>query len=362
MSNGKPPENRAFSTDLFFLPGAIMEMKCVMVRQVGDFEITRTPLQNPLEDEVLIQVEVTGLCRTDLKLIRVGHRDLVLPRIPGEEVVGIIRKMGSAVEALSSQARVKEIDTSVAGFREGDRVYVYPGVWCGNCPSCLAGAQNLCRSMRVMGFHRDGGFAEYVIAPAKSLIAVSPQLNAEQAVFAEPLSCCLNALELGDVGTGKTVGVWGAGPAGTLLHRAAKALGARPFNIDPDRRRAELIHGATSCPDTYFDVCIVAVGSKSAYEAAITRLNPRGRLVVFSGLSPADDQLPVSFNQLHYNEQTLVGAYGCSYRHGVQALSLIADGRVAVDDMISHRMPLDDLGAALEMVENRRGMKILLYP
>jgi L-iditol 2-dehydrogenase len=84
--------------------------------------------------------------------------------------------------------------------------------------------------------------------------------------------------------------------------------------------------------------------------------------VIFSGLSPLDDSLPVSFNQLHSNEQMLVGAYGCSYRHGHQALSFIVDGRVAVEDMISHRIPLDDLGAALELVENRGGMKKLLYP
>jgi L-iditol 2-dehydrogenase len=216
--------------------------------------------------------------------------------------------------------------------------------------------------MRIMGFHRDGGFSEYAIAPVQSLIAVPPELTADRAVFAEPLSCCLNALELGDVGEGKTVGIWGAGPAGTLLHRAAKAMGAAPFNIDPDPRRCEWIGGATSCPDRCFDVCIVAVGSKAAYEDALEHLHPRGRLVVFSGLSPADDRLMVSFNQLHYNEQTLVGAYGCSYRHGSQALSFIGDGRVMVEDMISHRMPLDDLGTALNMVENRRGMKILLYP
>jgi L-iditol 2-dehydrogenase len=339
-----------------------MEMKCVMVRKIGAFEITRTPLRDPLADEVVIQVEVTGLCRTDLKLIRVGHRDLVLPRIPGEEVVGIIRKMGSEVAPLSYQTDLQGSQYPETHFRQGDRVYVYPGIWCGNCPSCLAGAQNLCRRMRIMGFHRDGGFAEYVVAPVRSLIAVPPELKPEQAVFAEPLSCCLNALELGEVENGKTVGIWGAGPAGTLLHRAAKSMGAEPFNIDPDQRRCERIQGAQSCPDTYFDVCIVAVGSTSAYEEALTRLNPRGRLVVFSGLSPLEDRLSVSFNQLHYNEQTLVGAYGCSYRHGLQALSDIAAGRVVVDDMISHSMPLDDLGMALEMVENRRGMKILLYP
>ena len=339
-----------------------MEMKCVMVREIGDFEITRKPVENPQKDEVLIQVEVTGLCRTDLKLIRVGHRDLVLPRIPGEEVIGIIRKMGTDGGVKPSITEFTAGEDSHHRFREGDRVYVYPGIWCGNCPACAVGAQNLCRSMRIMGFHRDGGFAEYVVAPIQSLIAVPPELTADLAVFAEPLSCCLNALEIGDVGAGKTVGIWGAGPAGTLLHRAAKAMGAAPFNIDPDPGRCERIGGATSCPDRCFDVCIVAVGSKAVYEEALKHLHPRGRLVVFSGLNPADDPLAVCFNQLHYYEQTLVGAYGCSYRHGMQALSLIADGRVAVEDMISHRMPLDDLDMALEMVANRRGMKILLYP
>lgn len=337
-------------------------MKCVMVQEIGRFEITRKPIDNPQAGEVLIQVEVTGLCRTDLKLIRVGHRDLVLPRIPGEEVVGIIRKMSADVDVAPDKIGSPEIAGTHPGFREGDRVYVYPGIWCGTCSACAAGAQNLCRSMRIMGFHRDGGFAEYVVAPIQSLIAVPPELTADRAVFAEPLSCCLNALELGDVGAGKTVGIWGAGPAGTLLHRAAKSMGAVPFNIDPDLGRCEWIGGYLSCPDRCFDVCIVAVGSKAAYNEALKHLHPRGRLVVFSGLSPADESLAVCFNQLHYNEQTLVGAYGCSYRHGWQALSLIAGGRVVVEDMISHRMPLDDLDTALEMVANRQGMKILLYP
>ncbi len=321
-------------------------MKCIMVREIGSFEVSRKELRMPLDGEVLIKVEVTGLCRTDLKIIRSGHRDLVLPRIPGEEVAGLVQEIGKAV----------------TGFKKGDLVYVYPGIWCGKCPECMAGAENLCTHMQIMGFHRDGGFAEYVIAPAKSLIPVPDGMTAEKAVFAEPLSCCLNALELGGAGKGKSVAIWGAGPAGTLLSRASKALGAEPFSIEIDMRRRDLIRGTCVCPDRYFDICIVAVGSRSAYEEAVERLNPRGRLVVFSGLSPFEDRLNVSFNQLHYKEQMIVGAYGCCYRHGLQALNFIEDGQVAVEDMISHKMTLDDLGIALDMVENRQGMKILLYP
>lgn len=323
-----------------------MDMTCIRVPRIGRFDIARVPVQAPGPDEVLIAVSVTGLCRTDLKLIRVGHRDLALPRIPGEEVVG----------------RVVETGARVGTIARGETVYVYPGKWCGHCRACRAGAENLCREMEIMGFHRDGGFAEYVTVPAQSVIRVPDGLEPDLAVFAEPLSCCLNALELGSVGEGSSVGIWGAGPAGTLLSRAARAMGAEPVSIETDERRRLLIGGHTFCPERLFDACVVAVGEQSAYVEAVGHLAPRGRLVVFSGLPPAGGRMAVDLNQLHYHEQTLVGAYGCRRRHGVQALEAIAAGRVEVADMISHRMPLAELGAALDLVEKRAGMKILLYP
>jgi L-iditol 2-dehydrogenase len=216
--------------------------------------------------------------------------------------------------------------------------------------------------MQIMGFHRDGGFAEYVIAPAQSLIRVPDALSADTAVLAEPLSCCLNALELGRVKPGHRVGIWGAGPAGLLLARAARALGADATNIETDERRRAFAHGIHECTDQQFDVCIVAVGSSHAYQQALAHMAPRGVLVVFSGLLPMDDPIPLSLNQLHYYEQTLVGAYGCAYRHGVHALDWLADGTINVTDMISHRMPLSSLDEALQLVENRQSIKILLYP
>ncbi len=331
----------------FFFGGIHMErMKCIIVHRVGNFDMGIAPIRPLTEDEVLIRVEWTGLCRTDLKLIREGHRDLVLPRIPGEEVVGRICRTGA----------------NAGEFREGDRVYVYPGVWCGECPECRAGAENLCRGMRIMGFHRDGGFAEYVAAPAKSVIAVPEGLRLDHAVFAEPLSCCLNALEQGGAGNGKTVAIWGAGPAGTLLFRAASALGAVPVCVEPDDRRRRKINGIKSAQSGKYDLCIVAVGASSAYDEALISLNPRGRLVVFSGLRPAGPSISVNFNQIHYFEQAIVGAYGCSYRHGIVALDLIHRGRIVVEDLITHRMPLGELETALRLVEERQCMKIILRP
>jgi L-iditol 2-dehydrogenase len=213
-----------------------------------------------------------------------------------------------------------------------------------------------------MGFHRDGGFAEYVVAPLMSVIPVPDGLGAERAVFAEPLSCCLNALMLGGIRTASKVGIWGAGPAGTLLYRAAQALGGTPICIEPDERRRNLIGGITDRPSFALDIAVVAVGNRAAYEEAIQCLGPRGRLVLFSGLSPQETTLGIDVNALHYNEQSLVGAYGCCKRHGEQALNLIASGRVIVSDLISHDLPLKELDFALSLVEQRAGMKILLRP
>jgi L-iditol 2-dehydrogenase len=328
------------------MPTLPEEMTAVVVHEIGAYEITRVPVKGPGPDEVLIQVRITGLCRTDLKIIEVGHRDLVLPRIPGEEVVGIIREKGAAV----------------SNFHIGQMVYVYPGRWCGQCPACRAGAENLCREMRIMGFHRDGGFAEYVTAPAQSLIPVPEGLPPEEAVFAEPLSCCLNALEQAGTLTGKSVGIWGAGPAGTLLARAAVARGAIPFSIEPDDHRRQRIGGFWPAPDRTCDLAIVAVGAEEAYREAWSHLAPRGLLVIFSGLAPAAAVQTLDLNRVHYLEQKIAGAYGCCYRHGREALDLLAGGSVPVRDLISHRFPLTELAQGLEIVKNKSGMKILLYP
>lgn len=321
-------------------------MKCILVSKVGSFDIINKNLRPPSADEVLVKVSVAGVCRTDLKLIRHGHRDLILPRIPGEEVVGTVCEKGRDVK----------------GIECGQRVYIYPGIWCGECHSCNQGAENLCEKMKIMGFHRDGGFAEYVLAPQKSLIPIPRGLLDEEAVFAEPLSCCLNALELACIQAGKTVAIWGAGPAGTLLFRAARAFRAIPYVIEPDPRRGSLINGYPTLPSKNFDICVVAVGSNTAYQEALSKLNPRGYLVVFSGLSSASEQILVNFNQLHYYEQTVVGAYGCCYRHGQAALNFLGEGKVKVRDMISHRFSMWDLDKALSVVEKREGMKVHLYP
>jgi L-iditol 2-dehydrogenase len=322
-------------------------MQAIVIHKIGSFSIEEVPLPVPGKQEVRVRVAVTGVCRTDLKIIEQGHRDLVLPRIPGEEVVGTVEALGPSTDASWL----------------GKRVYLYPGTACGECLQCRAGADNLCRSMQIMGFHRDGGFASHVVTPVKSLLTLPENLSFEEAVFAEPLSCCLNALERAELKAGETVAIWGAGPAGTLLARAARQKGAEVTVIEPDLLRRARANGVESLSESQrFAVTIPAVGSPAAYQQAITALAPRGRLVAFSGLHPNEAPHILNVNTLHYHEQRVTGAYGCAFRHGEEAIALIASGAIQVNDLISHRLPLKDLAEALDLVRTRAGMKVLLTP
>lgn len=322
-------------------------MKAIVVETIGSFQLVDIATPEPGAGEVLIETAVTGLCRTDLKVIEVGHRDLVLPRVPGEEIVGTVRAVGPGVGSAYM----------------GQRVYVYPGTSCGICKACIQGAENLCHGMKIMGFHRDGGFAEYVIAPVASMIQIPDGCDFDHAVTAEPVSCCLNALELAVLEPGEQIGIWGGGPAGAFVSRTAAAMGAESTVIEPHEGRHQYHDRVFRTPgDLRFDVAVVAVGSGQAYREALVHLNPRGRLVIFSGLAGDDAKQIVDFNDMHYGEKTIVGAYGCSYRHGIQALAWIREGNVGVEDLISHRMALAELNEALDLVRNKAGMKILLYP
>lgn len=322
-------------------------MRGIVVRGVDRWALEEIPIPKPGPGEALIKVETAGFCRTDLKLIREGHRDLVLPRVPGEEAVGVTET--------------------------GEMVYVYPGAWCGMCPLCLRGTENLCPHMRIMGFHRDGGFAEYLVAPVRSLLPIPEGLSFEEAVFAEPLSCCLNALELGGLGTDILLspaeapqllhaGIWGAGTAGTLLARAAFAYGAEVSACDPDEGRRKRAGVLERFKDQHFDIAVVAVGDREAYTEALDRLKPGGRLVVFSGLRTEHARFDLDFNRIHYLQHTIVGAYGSCPRHAGLALKLIAEGAVKVKDLITRRLTLEGFGEALGISESRLGMKTLFRP
>ena len=288
----------------------------------------------------------------------------------GHEVAGEIVEVGKGVDAWSA----------------GDRVQVIAAIPDAECFQCRRGFQTVCEHLESIGYHYDGGFAEFMRVPAKVLAVdgvnrIPEHVEAAEAAVTEPLACVLNGQELADVHQGDSVVVVGAGPIGCLHVRLARARGAGQvvlIDVNPSRlelaSRVEpdaLIDGSSTDPIAAVleltdgrgaDVVITAAASKPAQEQALSMAMPRGRVSLFGGLPKDDPIIRSDSNLIHYRELAVVGAYGSAPRHNREALELIATGKVPVADLLTDRLPLDRVAEALQIVERGEGIKVVIEP
>ncbi|MGO9274184.1 MAG: alcohol dehydrogenase catalytic domain-containing protein [Terriglobia bacterium] len=202
-------------------------MKAAVLYQAGS-PLTIEEVEKPVPGvgEVLIQVKACGVCHTDLHLAAGEWRLHKLPLVPGHEAVGIVEAVGPGV----------------ANFKAGDRAGV-PWIYstCGSCEYCTSDREPLCPAIVVTGFMVDGGYAEYVKAPASYAVAMPPELSF---VEAAPLYCAAltsyRALKVSGARVGETVAVWGVGGLGHYAVQIAKAMGSRVVAVDIDPAKLEL--------------------------------------------------------------------------------------------------------------------------
>jgi L-iditol 2-dehydrogenase len=336
----------------------------------GDLRVEDAPLPEAGPGELVIRVRTCSTCGTDAKIFRFGHHHISLPRVLGHEVAGEITEVGQGVE----------------GWSLGDRVQVIAAIPCGACHHCRRGQETVCEDLESIGYQYDGGFAEFMRVPRKVLERdgvnrIPEHVPFEAASLTEPLACVLNGQEIAQVGRDDAVVVLGAGPIGCLHVRLARARGARTVVIaDVNRGRLDL--AARAGPDAEIDgtkedpvdavrkmtdgrgadVVITATGVGQAQEQALEMTSPRGRISLFGGLPRDDSTIRFDSNLVHYRELSVFGAYGSAPRHNREALSLIADGLVRVDDLITHRMPLAEVGRAIDTVMSGEGLKVVIEP
>ena len=292
---------------------------------------------------VRLKVHYCGICRTDAKMWHQGHRDLMLPRVPGHEIV--------AVDA-------------------ADRpVVLWPGTACGTCRYCRAERENLCDHMQIMGFHFDGGFGHDLIAPAASLIPIPAAMPPHLACLAEPVGCVLNALEQIRLRPTERLLIVGGGTLGLIAALAAQDLKAKPIVIE---RRPKKIHKASpflkcaqlTClpapPREPFDAAINACPDPAALQQAITLLVRGGRCAFFSGLAPTPPLGNSEFNLLHYKELTVIGAYGLTRRNMAAALALIGRYPAALSLLVESILPPETLPELLPKVLAGGAFKYIL--
>jgi len=322
------------------------------------------PMPQITGSEVLIRVEVCGLCATDIKLYK-GEYTARLPVITGHEFTGVIENIGGDVK----------------NIRPGDRVVVDPNESCCVCTDCKTARSTFCKDMAAYGVFTDGGFAQYAKADERGVYKIPDSLPAEAACFAEPVSCAVHGIDRARIKAGDTVAVLGAGTMGQLIIQlAANSGAARVISIDPLGWKLELskAHGATDTVDAAksepaakvaeitggrgADVVFEAVGSVQAFETALS-LAARGGTVVQFGFAPEGARAQIVPFDLLSKELTLAGSWLNPYTFD-RAIKALASGMVKTDRLITNRLPLSGLEQGIfKAMERPDGfMKAVIFP
>jgi threonine dehydrogenase-like Zn-dependent dehydrogenase len=223
--------------------------------------------------------------------------------------------------------------------------------------------------MRILGFNRDGGFAETVTARRTSLIAVPESLPDQQACMAEPLACALNALDLAGVKAGMSVLVFGAGAVGLLTALAAKAAGCsvwvREISEEKLRMSEAFRHSLQirSFPvrsRDRFDVVVNACPAGETLVSGVSLLKSRGRFCLFSAFV-GDESLPVTaLNEIHYRQLHVVGAYGCTRDQMARAIRILDAYKDEVSLLIREEIPIGNVESVLPVILSGKSLKIVV--
>ncbi len=317
------------------------------MRRIGEILVEERPAPVPDKSEHIVKVLFCALCRTDAKIFVKGHRDLILPRVLGHEICGL--------------------DTE-----SGRRVVVWPGVSCGICENCLDGRENLCEKIEILGFSRDGGLSEILCVSPGNMIPVPDRLDSSLAVLAEPFACAINAIEKLNLKSRAKLAIFGGGPLGHIIALiAASEKNAEIAIVEPDHWRAgsleKMLTGKTaSVVDSLegfgkFDAAVTASSETGALLNAVSCLKLGGSLCFFSGLSGDGAVLEKNvFNEIHYKELAVMGAYGCTRKQMELALEIILRERVLAVNLISGTLPIEEAQNALHKISSGKGLKWLI--
>ncbi|MFV0430232.1 MAG: zinc-binding dehydrogenase [Arachnia sp.] len=340
-------------------------MKAAVYYNSTDTRLEEMADLEPGPGEALVEVSVCGLCGSDLMD---WYSDAKAPTVLGHEIVGRVRALGLDASPEDGPLRV------------GDRVFVHHHSPCWMCDLCRRGFQTLCPGFKSSSV-APGGFAEQVLVPAalvkREVLVLPDRVTDEQAAFIEPLACCVRGVRRAAITPGARVAVVGLGQMGQLYVRAALAAGARVVAVDPLAERRDLASavGAITIQGDPTPEQIRAAAGGSPFHAVVmcTGAAPAQHLVadlagagsVVQMFAPAhpEDVFPLTINRLFFEEITLQATYSADSWDIRQALALVAEDRVSVAGMVTHRFGLASTQEAMDTARARSGaMKVLIDP
>jgi len=332
----------------------------------GDIRLEEMPqLPECGEGCLLIKVEATAVCGSDVKAYRVGNPKMLPGRVMGHEFVGRV------IEA-----------NNVEGFAIGDRVTMATTIGCGECYYCGFGKSNLCLQSKAMGFFYDGALASYVVIPRKALengnvFCVPEDIPAQALALSEPTSCVLNDLSRIPVNTMSTALVIGLGALG-ILH----AIVLREFGVGqiigcdfPGKKKnltAELGF-ETVTPDELeekylalsdglgFELVVITAPDNNVQATAPKYARKGGYVSYFASLPASNEIIAVSSRLLHYNELVFIGTSDSTVEHVKAAVDVIGRQRDAIAKLVTV-MPIDEVRAGIEGVIDMSLAKVVVMP
>ena len=331
----------------------------------GDLRFEDIPIPRPEAGEIVLKIEAALTCGTDVKTLRRGHPVMIphTPTVFGHEFAGTVSAVGAGVR----------------GVREGDRVVAANSAPCGECRLCLAGRANLCEDLLFV----NGGYGEFIALPPRlvgvNVVPLGRRVPACRAAFAEPLACAILGVQRARVEAGQTVAIFGHGPLGCLLAMVAATEKARVIIVGKAGRRFEMVQalGLGVCVDATavdavaavremadgrgVDVAIDATGRPEVWEQAVATTGRGGSVLFFGGCAPGTS-IQLDTRRVHYEELTLVGAFHHTPELIRRAVELLDAGAVVPDGLLTHRMTLEDVPDALQLMTKGDALKVLIEP
>jgi L-iditol 2-dehydrogenase len=331
----------------------------------GDLRYQELPVSEPGPGEVLLRIEAALTCGTDVKTLRRGH-PVMIPVVPtafGHEFAGTVAAVGAGVTAV----------------RPGERAVAANSAPCGACAPCARGQENLCDDLLFV----NGAYAEYITLPARlvarNLVPIPPGVPAARVAFAEPVACCLRAVDVAAIAPGDAVAVLGHGPLGLLLGLLARRAGARVVLAGKAGPRLERAAGlgfaacvdVTAVPDPVAAVraaagggarCVIeATGRPEAWEQAVGMADKGGTVVLFGGCAPGTT-MALDTRRVHYEELRLLGVFHHTPALVRRAVALLAAGDLDPTPLITHQLGLEAVPAALALMARGEALKVLIRP
>ncbi len=340
-------------------------MRVAMYYNNSDVRLEEMPVPEIGPGELLLKVEASGLCGSD---VMEWYRIQRAPMVLGHEVSGEVVQVGAGVEQ----------------YKEGDRLVVTHHVPCNACHWCLSGRHTDCDTLHTTSFD-PGGFAEYLRIPQinvnRGVFPIPDHVGYDEASITEPLACVYRGQRRANLQPGQNVLVLGSGLAGLIHINLARALGAGriiatdmvDYRLDAARKLgADVTFSAMEDVPARLreanngrlaDLVIVCTGALPALQQALESVERGGTVLFFAPTAPGVS-LPVPINDVFFrNDVTLTTTYAGAPADLATAMDMIASGRVQVGEMISHRLGLAEAGLGFKLTADAGdSLKVIIRP